>query len=145
MQNDMQFSKISLLSGTLHLHWIAIALHCQYSALATKSFTSWSVHFSPGNPLMRGAPSRGFVSLCITIYRWKNHFCQKKLQWCLWRFMNVSSLLPPIYRNLYRCAEVQRRVPSTKNPSPFLSLLLFWDVNIMGLGYSWWNMHLQIY
>ena len=26
-----------------------------------------------------------------------------------------------------------------------LSLLLFWDVNIMGLGYSWWNMHLQIY
>ena len=24
-----------------------------------------------------------------------------------------------------------------------LSLLLFWDMNIMGLGYSWWNMHLQ--
>ena len=26
-----------------------------------------------------------------------------------------------------------------------LFFLIFWDVNIMGLGYSWWNMHLQIY
>ena len=41
-----------------------------------------------GGPPQEGgrSPSWGFVSLCITIYRWKNHFC-KKLQWCLWRFM----------------------------------------------------------
>ena len=33
-----------------------------------------------------------------------------------------------------------------KHPLLFsLWILLFWDVNIMGLGYSWWNIHLQIY
>ena len=40
-----------------------------------------------------------------------------------------------------RCSAVSRlrKILYKKN----LSLLLFWDVNIMGLGYSWWNMHLS--
>ena len=43
--------------------------------------------YQSGKPAHEGGPpSWGFVSLCITIYRWKNHFC-KKIQWCLWRFM----------------------------------------------------------
>ena len=44
--------------------------------------------YQSGKPAHEGgrSPSWGFVSLCITIYRWKNHLC-KKLQWCLWRFM----------------------------------------------------------
>ena len=38
-----------------------------------------------------GAPSRGFFSLCITIYRRKNQNCKKR-QWCLWRFMCPLSM-----------------------------------------------------
>ena len=67
---------------------------------------------STGNPLMRGtppqeggspskgglssswggpgAPSRGFFSLCITIYRRKNQNCKKRQ--CLWRFMCPLSM-----------------------------------------------------
>ena len=44
-------------------------------------------HEGPPPSLKRGVPLMRVRSLCITIYRWKNHFC-KKLQWCLWlRFM----------------------------------------------------------
>ena len=38
-----------------------------------------------------GSPSRGYFSLCITIYRRKNQNC-KKPQWCLWRFMCPLSM-----------------------------------------------------
>ena len=52
-----------------------------------------------------GVPSRGYLSLCITIYRRKNQNC-KKQQRCLWlcRFMtHVSSLHAAIHRNFYMC------------------------------------------
>ena len=57
-------------------------------------------HISTGNPLMRGAPphegdggspSRGYFSLCITIYMRKNHNCKNR-QWWLWWFMCPLSM-----------------------------------------------------
>ena len=46
-----------------------------------------------GDPPSRGgpSPSRGYFSLCITIYRRKNQNCKKR-QWCLWRFMCPLSM-----------------------------------------------------
>ena len=44
-----------------------------------------------GPPQHAQEGSRGFFSLCITIYRRKNHNC-KKWQWCLWRYMCPLSM-----------------------------------------------------
>ena len=56
-----------------------------------------------------GAPSRGFFSLCITIYRRKNHNCKKR-QWCLWRYMYRCPLSMHQFIEISICALENKKI-----------------------------------
>ena len=81
------FFVFSTCKSSISLHFL-FAIFCMHS------------HFQYGKPAHEQGPSsRGFFSLCITIYRRKNH---KKATMVSMK-VHVSSLHAPIYRNFYLC------------------------------------------
>ena len=81
---------------------------------------------SKGGP--RGSPSRGYFSLCITIYMRKNHNCKKR-QWCLVHVMcplsmhqfietSISALENKINSNISMSSDPWKSVRPTGLPGP---------------------------
>ena len=66
----------------------------------------------------QGPCSRGFFSLCITIYRRKNHNCKKR-QWCLWdyEYLKVHVCMCPLSSSMHQFIEIS--ICALKNKNKF--------------------------